>query len=208
MIKNIKLINFKKGITLPEILIALAVTSIVLITGYTLFSTGIRQFTEGINQLEAQKNGRKIISYFKKKISMAVSGIKLSYIGEKAPTGLATGIEFDILTNKAFELNENDLFYKTTTYTYYLSDNKIMLKIDRKKINKVFEMVKTLYFKIYTTKQGNSNIPVIFISVETFAGKQIASYETIIIPTFISNLKASEQMILPIVNSYAIESIH
>ena len=198
----------KRAVTLTELLVAISIAGVIMMAAYAIFSSSIRQFAEGINQLEAQRNGRRIISFMRKKISSAVCGIKVSDAGEKAPTGLSSGIELSVFDpDNAYKLNETDLIYKTITETYYLYGGKIMQKseISRQPV-KVFDSVKSLYFKIFTIKKGGVDVPAVLITVSTFCGTQSASYESMVTPVFISGLKSAEFMVLPIVNTYAVES--
>ncbi|HBC74409.1 MAG TPA: hypothetical protein DC017_06060 [Candidatus Wallbacteria bacterium] len=197
-----------RGITLSELLVAISIAGVVMMAAYAIFSSSIRQFTDGINQLEAQRNGRRIISFMRKKLSSAVSGLKASDIGEKAPTGLSTGIELCVIPEDGVtKLNDSDLFYKAVTETYYLSEGRIMFKDDNNhQPRKVFDSVKSIYFKIFTLKRGPSSVPAVLVTVNTFCGSQNASYESMVTPVFIGGLKSAESMILPIVNSYALES--
>lgn len=198
----------RRGITLSELLVAISIAGVVMMTAYALFSSSLRQFTDGINQLEAQRNGRRIISFMRKKLASAVSGLKASDAGDKAPTGLSSGIEFAVIAPDGMsKLGGSDMFYKTVTETYYLSEGRIMARDDSsRQPKKVFDSVKSLYFKIFTIKRGSSQVPAVLVTVETFCGNQKASYESMVTPVFISGLKSAESMILPIVNSYALES--
>jgi prepilin-type N-terminal cleavage/methylation domain-containing protein len=198
----------KRAITLTELLVAISIAGIIMMAAYAIFSSSIRQFTEGINQLEAQRNGRRVISFMRKKISSAVCGIKASDAGEKAPTGLSSGIELSVFdSDDAYKLNETDLIYKTLSETYYLSGGKIMFKSENNRQPvKVFDSVKSVYFKIFTIKRGRADVPAVLITVSTFCGNQSASYESMVTPVFISGLKSAESMVLPIVNTYAVES--
>ncbi len=197
----------KRAITLTELLVAISIAGIIMMAAYAIFSSSIRQFTDGINQLEAQRNGRRIIAFMRKKISSAV-GIKASDAGDKAPTGLSSGIELSVFApDDTSRLNETDLLYKTFSETYYLSGGKIMLKSEtNRQPVKVFDSVKSIYFKIFTIKRGRADIPAILITVNAFCGNQSASYESMVTPIFIGGLKSAESMVLPIVNTYAVES--
>lgn len=198
----------RRAITLSELLVAISIAAVVIMAAYAIFSSSLRQFTDGINQLEAQRNGRRVISFMRKKIASAVCGIKASSAGDKAPTGLSSGIELGVPEeNAASKLNDSDIFYKTITETYYLSAGKIMLKDEKNhQPRKVFDSVKSIYFKIFTIKRGAVSVPAILVTVETFCGNQSASYESMVTPVFINGLKSAESMILPIVNSYAVET--
>lgn len=198
----------KRAITLTELLVAISIAGIIMMAAYAIFSSSIRQFTDGINQLEAQRNGRRIISFMRKKISSAVCGIKASDAGDKAPTGLSSGIELSVFApDDTFRLSETDLLYKTLNETYYLSGGKIMLKSENNRQPvKVFDSVKSIYFKIFTIKRGHADVPAILITVNAFCGNQSASYESMVTPIFIGGLKSAESMVLPIVNTYAVES--
>ena len=198
----------KRAITLTELLVAISIAGIIMMAAYAIFSSSIRQFTDGINQLEAQRNGRRIISFMRKKISSAVCGIKASDAGDKAPTGLSSGIELSVFaTDDTSRLSETDLLYKTLNETYYLSGGKIMLKSENNRQPvKVFDSVKSIYFKIFTIKRGRTDVPAILITVNAFCGNQSASYESMVTPIFIGGLKSAESMVLPIVNTYAVES--
>ncbi len=204
----LKTLYCRRAITLSELLVAISIAGVIIMAAYAIFSSSLRQFTDGINQLEAQRNGRRIISFMRKKISSAVCGIKASSIGDKAPTGLSSGIELGVPEeNAASKLNDSDVFYKTVAETYYLSGGKIMLKDEKNhQPRKVFDSVKSVYFKIFTIKRGPVSVPAVLVTVETFCGNQSASYESMVTPVFISGLKSAESMILPIVNSYAIET--
>lgn len=198
----------KRAITLTELLVAISIAGIIMMAAYAIFSSSIRQFTDGINQLEAQRNGRRIISFMRKKISAAVCGIKASDAGDKAPTGLSSGIELSVFTpDDASKLSQGDLLYKTVSETYYLSGGKIMLKSEtNRQPVKVFDSVKSIYFKIFTIKRGRTDIAAVLITVTAFCGNQSASYESMVTPVFIGGLKSAEFMVLPIVNTYAVES--
>ncbi len=198
----------KRGITLSELLIAISIAGIIMMAAYAIFSSGIKQFTDGINQLEAQRNGRRIISFMRKKLSSAVCGIRVSDAGDKAPTGLSSGIEISVIDEKgAYNVNGMDQFYKTVSETYFLSGGRIMFKDDNnRQPRKIFDSVRTLYFKIYTMKRAAASIPVVLISLTSFCGNQSASYEAMVTPAFINELKAAESMVLPVVNSYPIEA--
>ncbi len=199
----------QKGITLPELLIALSIGVIVFMSAYGLLSAGLKQFTEGTNQLESQKNGRRIISFFRKKIAAAVSGIKTVNTGEKAPTGLSTGIEFNTAEDNALKNYKGSDGPKVNSETYYLSGGKIMFKDGRgKPPQKIFDGVKSIYFKIFTVERQKKNIPLIMITVKTAAGNQSASYESMVMPEFIGSLKASEGMLIPVLNGYALDSMN
>jgi len=202
-------VTAQKGITLPELLIALSISVIVFMSAYALLSAGLKQFSEGTNQLETQRNGRRIISFFRKKIASAVSGIKTVNIGEKAPTGLSTGIEFNTAEDTSLKNYKGSDGPKVNSETYYLSDGKIMFKDGRGKApQKVFDGVKSIYFKIFTVERQKKNIPLIMITVKTGAGNQSASYESMVMPEFISSLKASEGMLVPVLNGYALDSMN
>jgi len=195
------------GVTLTEVLVALGISSIVFIAAYAMFSQSIKQFTDGINQLESQRNGRRVIAYFRKKISSAVSGIKTVNLGEKAPAGLSSGLEFNLIADEKAS-NRSGNFYNTVTETYYLQDGKVMLKTSGGKLVKVFDSVKTLYFKIFTVEKNGKNIPIVLVQVTTFAANQKATYESMITPVFINSFKAGEGAVIPIFNSYASDAVN
>jgi len=197
----------RPGITLAELMVAISVAAIVMLAAYALFSSSLRQFGEGPSQLDAQRNARKMVSFFRKKFLSAVSGLKLVDIGDKAPTGLSTGIEFNVIAPDSEKQLSSDPFYKTVTETYYLSQGKIMFKSDLSRQPRVlFDSVKSVYFKIFSVKRKNSSMPVILMSITTFNGKQTASYECVAAPSFICGLGTADGMVLPIYNSYSIES--
>lgn len=199
----------KKGITLTELLIAISISAIVFLSAYGLMSAGLKQFTEGTNQLESQKNGRRIISFFRKKIAAAVSGIKTVNIGEKAPTGLSTGIEFNTAEDASLKNYKGTDGPKVVSETYYLSGGKIMFRDGKGKPPlKIFDGVKSIYFKIFTVERQKKHIPLVMITVTTAAGNQSASYESMVMPEYISSLKASEGMLIPVLNGYALDSMN
>ena len=207
MTKNIT--ASKKGITLTELLIAISISAIVFLGAYGLLSAGLKQFTEGTNQLESQKNGRRIISFFRRKIASALSGIKTVNIGEKAPTGLSTGIEFNIAEDTSMKNYKTSDGPKVNPETYYLSGGKIMFRDGHgKPPQKIFEGVKSIYFKIFTVERQKKFIPLVMITVTTAAGNQSASYESMVMPEYISSLKASEGMLVPVLNGYALDSMN
>lgn len=198
-----------RGITLPEILIALSITSIIFIAGYAMLSSSIRQFTDGINQLESQRNGRKIISYFRMRLSAAVCGIKTVGVGEKAPTGLSTGIEFDTIKRVDGKPKAGEEFYETATETYYLSKNQVMMKNkDTGQPKKLFDSVRNIYFKVFTVERGGRKIPLVLVQVTTFCGNQSATYESLILPPFINGIRSSDGLVMPMFNSYVMEGVN
>jgi len=199
----------KKGITLVELIIAISIGTIVFLGAYGLLSAGLKQFTEGTNQLESQKNGRRIIAFFRKKIASAVSGIKTVDLGEKAPTGLSTGIEFNLVEDTAMKNYKGTDGPKVNLETYYLSGGKIMFKDGHGKApQKIFDGVKNIYFKIFTVERQKKHIPLVMITVKTAAGNQSASYESMVMPEYISSMKASEGMLIPVLNGYALDSMN
>lgn len=201
--------SHKNGITLPEILIAISISAIIFIAGYAMLSSSIRQFTDGINQLESQRNGRKIISYFRMRLFAAVSGIKTVNIGEKAPTGLSSGIEFDTITRNEGKPKAGGEFYETATETYYLSKNQVMMKAKNSgQPKKIFDSVRSIYFKVFTVERSGRKVPLVLIQVTTFCGNQSATYESMVLPVFISSLKFSDGLVMPLFNSYAIDSVN
>ncbi len=64
----IKYINNIKGITLIELLITMALMGLVLSVAYSFYSFGMKSFTGGTTQANAQMNARLVDDYLKKEL--------------------------------------------------------------------------------------------------------------------------------------------
>lgn len=63
--------NNKKGVTLIELILVLAILTIVIGSAYSLFSFGSKTFTGGSKQYNAQNSTRLIVDYITKEIRFA-----------------------------------------------------------------------------------------------------------------------------------------
>ncbi len=65
------MINNKKGVTLIELIIVIAILSIVIIMGYSVYFFGIKNFTTQTSSLNNQSNVRYAVSLISKEIRKA-----------------------------------------------------------------------------------------------------------------------------------------
>lgn len=120
---NIKHIYHKnKGFTLIEIIITLAITSMIMVPLYSILDLSSRSSTIGEKNDELMLNGRYAIEFVKGEIKWAdkiILGSKLEGLNNKYPTNIGFVIMSKVLDNK-------DEISGYRYITYYTSGNKLV----------------------------------------------------------------------------------
>jgi prepilin-type N-terminal cleavage/methylation domain-containing protein len=129
MIKLMRKTGNNKGLTLIELMVVLAILSIVILGLVSFFSGGVRSWIAGQNQLKAQREARQVMDRMVREIREA------SYV--KDTSGIYN-IEF-----------YNPVKDKTTAYSYTELDKEIKEEIGSGTPSSLLKNVSSFFFSYY-----------------------------------------------------------
>lgn len=109
-----KLFYDNKGITLIELLVAIAIMSMVLAIGYNMYYYGTKSFTGGTTQAHLQQNARLVDEYFKKELRN-VGDIKIDEIYDN----------WEVDYDGYYKVSDKKLIKATAENIIFLTDSTI-----------------------------------------------------------------------------------
>ncbi len=136
-------IKKRKGFTLIELIVSLAIMSIVMITAFNMYNTGIREYQDNLDQMELKQNVRQAMIWLSTSIRQAkkVEVVSENYItltffnGEKVNFYLEKGVLY-----REKNKGKNPVAY-IDTLTFYkpIEQKYIKINISAKTSGKVFQ---------------------------------------------------------------------
>ena len=105
--KETILFNQNKGITLVEMLIAVALISVVVSLGYMFYFTGFKAFDRNVNRVELQQNVRHSMSFISRRLLNANDADVVVTTISGAPDELRIGKELFRLTGTTLRVNQD-----------------------------------------------------------------------------------------------------
>lgn len=107
--KKTELIKQNKGITLVEMLIAVALISVVVSLGYMFYFTGFKSFDRNVDRVELQQNVRHSMSFISKRLFNANDADVVVTTISGAPDEIRIGNELFRLTGTTLRVNQDYL---------------------------------------------------------------------------------------------------
>lgn len=106
---KLKLIQHNKGITLVEMLIAVALVSVVISLGYMFYFTGFKAFDRNVDRVDMQQNVRHSLSFITKRLLNANNADVAITTITGSPDEVRIGRELFRLTGTTLSVNHDYL---------------------------------------------------------------------------------------------------